>query len=452
MLLANEQTGVFDEGAVDVGELLLNAGSPRASSTAATRSARAGTTICWRRRRRAAAGEKRVAEPQQGSPDAPRERHRGQRRESEAVFAVPAARRAVSRRRGVRRRGSQVQNRDSQGRRGGDARSPVRECPQPPRQGEAPANREAAADAGASLAFARRHRACSATSRSRWTPWTRRARSWGPVPRSPRRGGSGSQKVELGEWLLREGRGAWRRERPTARKRTPTARLTQAMDAAKRARVGLWRDWSPEAEAAAAAAAATAAAAAGRDAGSERARRRRRARRSSSHRGGAGRSAFLRAEGGRRGEGGLDIAAERPERPVTHSTSDESFRPKRGQTVAARFSGDDRWYRALVVEQAKAGDPAGVALVHFGDFGNGERLPAARLRAIDPSLAFHALPPLARACARSAASRRRAPTTPPTRRRASAISPAGARRPRVWTARAPRRPSPGTRRRRRSGW
>jgi staphylococcal nuclease domain-containing protein 1 len=87
--------------------------------------------------------------------------------------------------------------------------------------------------------------------------------------------------------------------------------------------------------------------------------------------------------------------------PATHSTSDESFRPKRGQTVAARFSGDDCWYRAVVVEQAKGGDPAGVALVHFGDFGNGERLPAARLRAIDPSLAFHALPALARLCALS---------------------------------------------------
>ena len=66
---------------------------------------------------------------------------------------------------------------------------------------------------------------------------------------------------------------------------------------------------------------------------------------------------------------------------------DASFRPKRGATVAARFTGDDSWYRAVVVEQAKGVDQTGVALVHFGDFGNSERLPAPPPPLIPPRLA-----------------------------------------------------------------
>jgi hypothetical protein len=78
---------------------------------------------------------------------------------------------------------------------------------------------------------------------------------------------------------------------------------------------------------------------------------------------------------------------------------DSGFRAKRNSTVAAKFTGDECWYRATVCEQAKPSDPIGLVTVHYGDFGNGETVPATRTRAIDPSLSFSTLAPLAKLCA-----------------------------------------------------
>ena len=395
VLLANEQTGVFDAGAVDVGELLLIRGLAACVKHRGDEERSSRYDDLLAAERRAAVSKKGLQNPNKEAPthhvndiagNAVKARQflpflqRAGRCHGVVEYVVAGHRFKIA----IPKEGAVVSF----------ALAGTR-CPQPPRQGEA-AGGTAAADAGASLAFARRH--CMQRDVEIEVDAVDKAGTFlgNLYLGHPAEGGSGSQKVELGEWLLREGLGSLH---PSYRPETHAngARLTQAMDAAKRARVGMWRDWSPEAEAAAAAAAATAAP--GRDAGSEAASAP------------AERVALLLTEAA---PGGVRFFAQRADDaekadwmharlndPVTHSTSDESFRPKRGQTVAARFSGDDRWYRALVVEQAKAGDPAGVALVHFGDFGNGERLPAARLRAIDPSLAFHALPPLARLCALS---------------------------------------------------
>ena len=262
-------------------------------------------------------------------------------------------------------------------------------CPQPPRNpGEAPADRSAiAADAGASLAFARRH--CAQRDVEIEVDAVDKAGTF--LGNLYLIGGDGS-RTELGEWLLREGLGSLHPSfRPEAH--ANGARLTRAAEAAKRARVGMWRDWSPEAEAeAAAAATATArrdAADAVPDAPAERV------------------TLLLTevvtgarffAQTSSDAEKANAIHARLNDAASEGHVLDASFRPKRGATVAARFTGDDSWYRAVVVEQAKGVDQTGVALVHFGDFGNSERLPATRLRAVDPSLAFHAVPPLARLC------------------------------------------------------
>ena len=400
VLLANERTGAFDDAAVDAGELLLIRGLAACIKHRGEEERSSRYDDLLAAERRAVASKKGLQNPNKEAPthhvndiagNAAKARQflpflqRAGRCHGVVEYVVAGHRFKIA----IPKEGAVVSF----------ALAGTR-CPQPPRQGEAPADRGAAADAGASLAFARRH--CMQRDVEIEVDAVDKAGTFlgNLYLGHPTEGGS--QKVELGEWLLREGLGSLH---PSYRPETHAngARLTQAMDAAKRARVGLWRDWSPEAEAKAeAAASAAAAAAAGRDAGSEAASAP------------AERVVLLVTEAA---PGGARFFAQRADDaekadwmharlndPATHSTSDESdesFRPKRGQTVAARFSGDDCWYRAVVVEQAKGGDPAGVALVHFGDFGNGERLPAARLRAIDPSLAFHALPALARLCALS---------------------------------------------------
>ena len=264
-------------------------------------------------------------------------------------------------------------------------------CPQPPRSSDsAPADRGAAADAGASLAFARRH--CMQRDVEIEVDAVDKAGTF--LGNLYLVGGDGS-RAELGEWLLREGLGSLHPSyRPEAH--ANGARLTMAMDAAKRARVGMWRDWSPEAEAAKAAAAARA-----RDAAESAPNALKPAERVT----------LLLTEVVHGARFFAQTSADAEKAEAMHArlngdetrgvTDDASFRPKRGSTVAARFAGDDAWYRAVVVEQAKGVDADGVALVHFGDFGNSERVPATRLRAIDPSLAFHAVPPLAKLCALS---------------------------------------------------
>jgi staphylococcal nuclease domain-containing protein 1 len=451
VLLANEQTGVFDGAAVDAGELLLIRGLAACIKHRGEEERSSRYDDLLAAERRAVASKKGLQNPNKEAPthhvndiagNAAKARQflpflqRAGRCHGVVEYVVAGHRFKIA----IPKEGAVVSF----------ALAGTR-CPQPPRQGEAPADRGAAADAGASLAFARRH--CMQRDVEIEVDAVDKAGTFlgNLYLGHPTEGGS--QKVELGEWLLREGLGSLH---PSYRPETHAngARLTQAMDAAKRARVGLWRDWSPEAEAkASAAASAAAAAAAGGDAGSE-------ARAAAAP---AERVALLLTEAA---PGGVRFFAQRaddaekadwmharlndPNDPATRSTSDESsesesFRPKRGQTVAARFSGDDRWYRALVVEQARAGDPAGVALVHFGDFGNGERLPAARLRAIDPSPRVPRASP-ARAPVR--AQRRQGAGRRLRRRRGGAPRPSRRRAPDAlacWTARAPRRPSPGTR-------
>ena len=277
VLLANEQTGVFDEGAVDVGELLLIRGLAACVKHRGDEERSSRYDDLLAAERRAAVSKKGLQNPNKEAPthhvndiagNAVKARQflpflqRAGRCHGVVEYVVAGHRFKIA----IPKEGAVVSF----------ALAGTR-CPQPPRQGEAPANREAAADAGASLAFARRH--CMQRDVEIEVDAVDKAGTFlgNLYLGHPAEGGSGSQKVELGEWLLREGLGSLH---PSYRPETHAngARLTQAMDAAKRARVGLWRDWSPEAEAAAAAAAARRR----RRRAATPARRRRRRRRSAS--------------------------------------------------------------------------------------------------------------------------------------------------------------------------
>ena len=268
-------------------------------------------------------------------------------------------------------------------------------CPQPPRPGDTNAEAEdknRANDAAAALAFARRH----AMQRDVEIEVDAVDKAGTFLGNLFLVDGSSGNKVELGEWLLREGLGSLH---PSFRAESKAngSKLTSLMEAARRARVGMWRDWSPEAEAAKAAA--------------ETAARNERAVSSneSDARDVSELTTLLVTEivSGSRFFAQRASDAEKADwmharlndQNAAAFVPDAAFRPKRGSTVAALFTGDDKWYRAVVVEQAKGVDTEGVALVHFGDFGNRERLPATRLRPVDPSLGFHALPALAHVCA-----------------------------------------------------
>jgi staphylococcal nuclease domain-containing protein 1 len=75
---------------------------------------------------------------------------------------------------------------------------------------------------------------------------------------------------------------------------------------------------------------------------------------------------------------------------VESDVPDGWLAPKPGALVKARYTLDDKWYRARVVTRSPDGGQCGVLFV---DFGNEESLPLARLAPLDAPLA--AVPPLA---------------------------------------------------------
>jgi|TARA_B110000977_G_scaffold105791_1_gene137935 staphylococcal nuclease domain-containing protein 1 len=118
-------------------------------------------------------------------------------------------------------------------------------CPQLPRQGEAPASVTLAQDANAATAFVRRHVMqrdveIEVDSVDKMGTFLGSLFVVGP---------DGVTKTELGEWLLKEGLGGVHPSFQLER-HANGQRLLDAMEAARRAGVGIWRDWSPEAEAA----------------------------------------------------------------------------------------------------------------------------------------------------------------------------------------------------------
>jgi staphylococcal nuclease domain-containing protein 1 len=56
------------------------------------------------------------------------------------------------------------------------------------------------------------------------------------------------------------------------------------------------------------------------------------------------------------------------------NSSRVGFEPRKGAMVAGRFTGDDEWYRAIVVSVAKERGIDDSVRVHYCDFGNGKRL------------------------------------------------------------------------------
>lgn len=259
-------------------------------------------------------------------------------------------------------------------------------CPQLPRQGEAPASPAVIQDAHASHFFARRH-----VNQREVEIEVDAVDKMGTFLGNLFVTDSNGSKVEVGEWLLREGLGSLHPSYTPDRHQNGQ-RLVQAMGAAQRARVGIWRDWSPEVEAAKAASSAAAAEL-----------------RANQHAAATGplETAVLTltevVDGGRffaqRASDSDRVAwvhARLNDEPAGDAQA--NFRGKRGSTIAAKFTGDDCWYRAIVAEQAKGSDPLGLLAVHYGDFGNFERLPASRTRPIDPSLSFAQVPPLAKLC------------------------------------------------------
>jgi staphylococcal nuclease domain-containing protein 1 len=149
--------------------------------------------------------------------------------------------------------------------------------------------------------------------------------------------------------------------------------LVTAQDAAKHKRLGVWVDWSPEKEAAekAAAEAAASSAAAGGN-GHETAAGTQTvaelcslgvtevvdASRFFCQRAGGDRAAWVHSQ----------LQALAP------NSSRVGFEPRKGAMVAGRFTGDDEWYRAIVVSVAKERGIDDSVRVHYCDFGNGKRL------------------------------------------------------------------------------
>ena len=70
---------------------------------------------------------------------------------------------------------------------------------------------------------------------------------------------------------------------------------------------------------------------------------------------------------------------------------DGVFEPKPGDAVAAKYTGDDKWSRAIVTERRVGDKPVGV---FYCDFGNCEEVPFSRLRPLkDASVTTTTIPP-----------------------------------------------------------
>lgn len=83
----------------------------------------------------------------------------------------------------------------------------------------------------------------------------------------------------------------------------------------------------------------------------------------------------------------------------TSKAFDGVFEPKVGDAVAAKFTGDDKWSRAIVASKRIGDKPV---RVFYCDYGNTEELPFKRLRPLkDAGLTLNALPPMANFCALS---------------------------------------------------
>lgn len=82
----------------------------------------------------------------------------------------------------------------------------------------------------------------------------------------------------------------------------------------------------------------------------------------------------------------------------TNRSHDGVFEPKPGDAVAAKFTGDDKWSRAIVTSKRVGDNPVSV---FYCDFGNVEELPFKRLRPLNQSISLTAIPPMANYCALS---------------------------------------------------
>ena len=81
----------------------------------------------------------------------------------------------------------------------------------------------------------------------------------------------------------------------------------------------------------------------------------------------------------------------------TNKAADGVFEPKVGDMVAAKFTGDDKWSRAIVTGKRVGDKPVPV---FYCDFGNEESLDFNRLRPLrDSSITAGAIPPMANLCA-----------------------------------------------------
>ena len=176
VLLANEQTGVFDEGAVDVGELLLIRGLAACVKHRGDEERSSRYDDLLAAERRAAVSKKGLQNPNKEAPthhvndiagNAVKARQflpflqRAGRCHGVVEYVVAGHRFKIA----IPKEGAVVSSRSPV--RGAPSRAAGRGGRGRPPPTRAPASRSRGATA------------CSATSRSRWTPWTRRARSWG---------------------------------------------------------------------------------------------------------------------------------------------------------------------------------------------------------------------------------------------------------------------------------
>lgn len=203
--------------------------------------------------------------------------------------------------------------------------------------------------------------------------------------------------LNLGVELLRRGLAALH-DSYDPRGRTNGPELVTAQDAAKRARVGKWVDWSPEKEAAERAALlegahGEGAHGEGAHSGDARAGPAELCELGVTEVVGAGRFFCQRANTGGDRAAWLHSQLQ----TLSPNVSRVGFEPRKGALVAGRFTGDDEWYRCVVVAVMGARGTSDEAyVVHYSDFGNGETLPRDRLAPLAPELA--STPPLAHLC------------------------------------------------------
>lgn len=205
------------------------------------------------------------------------------------------------------------------------------------------------------------------------------------------KGGGGSFNLAMA--LLQAGLGSLH---PSfSPERFPNGReMKAAEDAAKGARVGMWKDWvepSPEDEAAAAAAAEAEKSGGG----------------GSGERGpaeagvavgvteivGGGKFFVQRTGAGSSADWLYSHLQEAFAGDDGTATPPGPFEPRAGDLVAGKFTGDGAWYRAVVTEPRRGAAPQHV---FYCDFGNSEALPLTRLRPLSAELA--APPPQAHLC------------------------------------------------------